>query len=697
MIAIIMASGIELLSPAGNYRALTAAVQSGADAVYIGGPGFNARQSADNFTIEDIKKCADYCHLYGVDLHVAVNTLIKERELDELAEYARELNRANVDALIVQDLGAARLIKNICPDMTLHASTQMTVTSVEGVKYLEKQGFSRVVLARELTKSEIENIVKNTNAEIEVFVHGALCMCYSGQCLMSSIIGGRSANRGRCAQPCRLPYELSDSKNIYALSPKDLALVNELSELKRIGVKSLKIEGRLKRAEYVSAVTGIYRKYLDCGGKITDADMTELKNAFSRSGFTDGYFKDKTGAGMMSHKTPGNVSDNIFTDAAKRRTEENANVRKIPVSIYASLKENDVLRVTMTDGDYNSVTAEGTLKAEKAINAPMDADKLTVQLNKLGQTPFSAEEVYTDIDEGIIIPVREINETRRRACEMLIGERIKRDTKSETEFVWGHKNKKENKRVLLTAECETIEQARECIDAGIDVLYVPQSVYDEIGDTNSPFFRNGIGDTKVVVRALDIFEKEKITADSVMVSSPAAADYYRIKELYGGTRLNVYNSLTADEFKYMELVTLSPELNIGEARAAAKNTAAKCEVIAYGRITLMLMKNCPVKALGKCIKGVQKLRDRKNQEFPILCSPSCIARLINSKPIFTADKITDILSIGADAMRLIFTVESAEETAKIIKLYKNAMNGENVCNPFSENSFTRGHYYRGVE
>ena len=688
-----MASGIELLSPAGNYRALKAAVQSGADAVYIGGTRFNARQSADNFTIEDIKKCADYCHLYGVDVHIAVNTLIKERELSELEKYARELNSAGVDALIIQDLGAARMIREICPDMPLHASTQMTVTSAEGVKYLEKQGFSRVVLARELTKNEIEDIVKNTSAEIEVFVHGALCMCYSGQCLMSSIIGGRSANRGRCAQPCRLPYSSADDRaDTYAISPKDLALINELNELKRIGVKSLKIEGRLKRAEYVSAVTGIYRKYLDCGGKITDADMAELKNAFSRSGFTDGYFNGKLGAGMMSHKTPGNVSDNIFTDAAKRRADENANIRKIPVNIYASLKSGDVLSVTITDNDYNSVTAIGTLKSEKANNTPMDDGRLKAQLNKLGSTPFMAEEIYADIDEGVTVPVREINETRRRACEMLISERIKRDTKIECGFIREHKIKNDSKRVLLTAECETIEQAKECIAEGIDVLYVPMNVYNALGDIKSD------GDTKTVVRAADIFEKEDITADAVMVSSGAAADYCAGKKLYGGARLNVYNSLTADAFSGMELVTISPELNIGEARAAVKNTTAKCEVIAYGRLTLMLMKNCPVKSLGRC--GGHKnsiLRDRKNQEFPILCSPSCIARLINSKPIFTADKMTDISSIGADALRLIFTIESARETAEIIKLYKRAMNGEAVHNPFAENGFTRGHYYRGVE
>lgn len=259
-----MVRDIELLAPAGSSEALHAAVQSGADAVYIGGTSFNARQSAKNFTIEDIKREADYCHLYGVDLHVTLNTLIKERELKKVIEYVEALNDAGVDALIVQDLGVAKLIRKICPDMPLHASTQMTVTSLEGVRYLEDMGFTRVVLARELSCDEIKKITDNAKAEIEVFVHGALCMCYSGQCLMSSILGARSANRGRCAQPCRLNYTLTDNMgtdiNAYALSPKDLAMVDELNRLRGIGVKSLKIEGRLKRAEYVSAVTGIYRR-----------------------------------------------------------------------------------------------------------------------------------------------------------------------------------------------------------------------------------------------------------------------------------------------------------------------------------------------------------------------------------------------------------------------------------------------------
>ena len=348
---------MELLSPAGNAAALGAAVQSGADAVYLGGSEFGARHSAENFSLDEIKRWTDYCHLYGVQVHVTVNTLVKEKELTRLQEYVKGLSFAGVDALIIQDIGAAEIIKNTIPDMTLHASTQMTVTSLEGVKYLEDIGFERVVLARELSSEEIAYICKNTDAEIEVFVHGAVCMCYSGQCLMSSVIGGRSGNRGRCAQPCRLPYELLENgKNIssgYLLSPKDLALVNELKSLNEMGVTSLKIEGRLKRAEYVSAVVGIYRKYLDTLGVASQKDMNELLDAFSRTGFTDGYFKNNLGKNMMSYDIPGNSSENKFSEAAKQRAADNANIRKIPVNIAGVLKTDSPLEVTMYDDDGN--------------------------------------------------------------------------------------------------------------------------------------------------------------------------------------------------------------------------------------------------------------------------------------------------------------------------------------------------------
>lgn len=689
-----MTGDMELLAPAGGEAALRAAVQSGADAVYMGGPKFGARHSAENFSVGDIKKWTEYCHLYDVDVHVAVNTLVKEKELGSLVEYAYELNDAGVDALIVQDMGAARLIHKALPDMALHGSTQMTVTSLDGVKYLEELGFSRVVLARELSAKEIEYIVRGAKAEIEVFVHGAICMCYSGQCLMSSILGGRSGNRGRCAQPCRLPYSLTEhgrtAEQGYLLSPKDMALVNDLKTLREIGVSSLKIEGRLKRAEYVSAVVGIYRKYLDNTRPISDKDMNELKAAFSRSGFTNGYFRENLGRGMMSHKNPGN-GENSFTADAKARTLENANVRKIPIDIVGTLKKNAPVEITIYDENGNCVTQSGTQNSERAKNKPMDKERFLAQVLKLGTTPFVAENTVIDIDDGITIPIKEINNVRRAATDMLIQERKKRPDKKAVRINIENSIKREMpENIEIVVQVSGIEQAKAAIKEGIKCIYAPAKLAKEIKKLSDK--------VNVIARACDIFREENIEGDSVMVSSPAAIHFYKNKKLYGDFRLNAFNSETVKSFSELERITVSPELNLNEIRSIAQNTKAQLEVIAYGRIPLMIMRNCPIKAAGHCQKNknIYSLRDRKNEEFPLICTDNCNAVLLNSKPIYMADKLSDLTELKINALRLIFTVENYAQCGKIIKEYRNALGGKPADKP-EDNSFTRGHYYRGVK
>ena len=674
----------ELLAPAGGAAALRAAVQSGADAVYIGGPMFNARSGADNFSIGDIKKYARYCHLYGVDLHVALNTLIKERELNEMLEYAYELNDAGADALIIQDIGAAELIRKALPDMPLHASTQMTVTSLEGVRYLEDMGFSRVVLARELSRGEIEYICKNARAEIEIFVHGALCMCYSGQCLMSSILGGRSGNRGRCAQPCRLPYGITDGKNSftegYLLSPKDLSLINELKAIRDMGVASLKIEGRLKRAEYVSAVVGVYRKYLDnIDRRVEQSDMEELINAFSRSGFTDGYFNSHLGKSMMSHKNPGNDSGNAFTAEAKKRAAENANIRKIPVNVTGTLNTDELVEITIYNRDTKNrdtkfATAAGTLKAERAINRPLDKERFAAQLSKLGDTPFEAVKVIAQPDGKSVVPIKEINSVRREAADALIRELSEREKGRKAPVPVITRAERGQTDIILTAEVMTEEQGEAAIKGGINMIYAPFGVAEKL---------TGRG-AEIITKASEIFR---------------AAEYYRDKRLYGGFRLNVFNSRTADHFKGFESLTLSPELNIGEIRALLENTGVCTEVIVYGRLPLMLMKNCPLKAAGKCQSKKMKyrLRDRMKEEFPVVCSDDCRAVLLNSKPIFMADKLDQLKNLKINRIRMIFTVENFLQCGKIIDVYKRALAGEAVPPPADGNSFTRGHFFRGVK
>lgn len=680
---------IELLAPAGSERSLIGAVQGGADAVYLGGSRFNARQSADNFTIEEMKKWVDYCHLYGVLVYVTVNTLIKEREFLELYSYAKELNSIGVDGVIVQDMGAVSLFKEAVPELPVHASTQMTVTDTSGVKYLNNLGIKRVVLARELSSEKIREISDNTEAELEIFVHGALCMCYSGQCLMSSIIGGRSGNRGRCAQPCRLSYSLLENgKQVsdgFLLSPKDLCLADVIDKVKNTGSVSLKIEGRLKRGEYVSAVTSVYRKYLDNDEKLSLEDKQILLDAFNRGGFTTGFFGNETGGKMMCYDNPSNVSDNKFSKEFVKMTEADANFRKIPIYMYAKIAVGEVMSLTVWDDDSNSVTILGEALAEQAKNRPLDSERAKAQLEKLGATPFVAENIELDLGENAVLPISEINDVRRRATALLSEERIKREKREEREFSF-HTKKRRERTVKLSAEVETKEQAEVAKRMGIERIYVPENIFCELdGDCFIPKLTEIAGNT------------HNLKSDRVMVENVSQIYDFSDKELYGGVHLNVYNSYSVEALN-LKSVTVSPELNVHEITDLCYNTDKEVEVIVYGRLTLMLMKNCPVKALGKCQKGknIYSLKDRKNEEFPLLCSSDCTMRLLNSKPLYMADKWESIEKTGIDFGRLVFTVEGKEECEKIIKSYISAKDGE-LLEKLPENTFTRGHFFRGVE
>ncbi len=681
---------IELLAPAGGMCRLKTAVQSGADAVYLGGARFGARQSADNFSEEELKEAVQYCHLYGVDVHVTVNTLVKQKELKDLEEYIKFLSGIDVDAILVQDMGVAEIIKKVCPQMPLHASTQMTVTSIEGVKYLEKMGFSRVVLSRELSFEEIKAICKEAKAEIEVFVHGAICMSYSGQCLMSSILGGRSGNRGRCAQPCRLPYTLcaknKKEKSAHILSPKDMALIDELEKLKSIGVKSLKIEGRLKSAEYVSAVVGIYRKYIDNTKSVAKEDKKELKDAFSR-GFTDGYFKNQLGADMMSHNDPSNAQKNYFTKDALSRVNTDTYIRKIPVKISAHMSVGEPLVVTVSDEQNNYATA---ISDEVAQIAQRDnTERYTKQIQKLGQTPFVADELELFID-GAAMSIAEINKTRRMACELLVNERVKRDKKHISSYEYQSETRRKREPGIC-AQVETKEQLMALIECGVGKITMPAHL---ICEAKSMGYKG-----KIIQKMSDIFKKEDILCQDIEISNAASLYSYKNVSFYGSHRLNIYNGEAIGHYCNLKSLVLSPELNIGEIKGAISNTNACVEVIAYGRIPLMIMKNCPIKAMGECAQKRSDyiLKDRKGEEFPLICHDGCICELLNSKAMFCADKIDDLKKMDIDYLRLVFTKESYNECKKITELYLIALSGKSVKNPYGENEFTRGHLYRGVE
>lgn len=669
---------MELLAPAGSYAAAVAAVNNGADAVYIGGSKFSARRSAKNFTDEEIKRISDYCRVRGVSLHVAANISVKDKEKNEFIEYVGYLNDVGIDALIIQDIGMAAKIRKFFPDLPLHASTQMTAASLDAVRFLENAGFSRVVLSRELPKNEIESICKSSRAEIEVFVHGALCMCYSGQCLLSSIIGGRSGNRGMCAQPCRLPYELIDGKKCvnsgYLLSPKDLALLDELSVLEKIGVKSLKIEGRLKKPEYTAAVTGVYSRLLKSGERPAKKDWDILTDAFNRSGFTKGYFENKKGISMMSISNPGNAAEN--------KIHPNTNEKKISVSIFAEIKKNEYPRVSLSDGEYNFATAVSDKKAEKAERRPLEKERIKEQLSKLGATPFEAEKIEIDLGDDTTMPIAELNALRRKAVEMLENKRCERDTYRNLTGTY-EEEKCEEKRLagrIFSAKVKTREQAIACINGGIKRIYAPEEVAAEIKERDvevitvlPPVWRNK--DVK------DFFVK-----DGVLVSNLGEAERFKEFCLYGDTRLNIFNSESVAFFKNFKSVAVSNELNLKEINRL--KAFAPLEAVIYGRTALMVTENCPARANGACGKNVS-LKDRKNEKFPLSCAPGCYSELLNSKPLYMADKLEDLERSPVDIYRFEFTIENAVECEKILKAYKKCA--------APEGDFTRGHYYRGAE
>ena len=678
---------MELLAPAGSFKALRAAVQSGADAVYIGGSSFSARRSAVNFSSDEIKEAVKYCHLRNVKLHVAANILVKEKETESFLDYIGELNSAGVDAVIIQDIGMAQVVRNLYPDLPLHASTQMTVTNVKGAKLLSNMGFSRIVLARELSFSAIKSICDAVDVETEVFAHGAICMSYSGQCLMSSIIGGRSGNRGMCAQPCRLPYQIEE-KNGYLLSPKDLCMVDRLKMLKEIGVTSLKIEGRLKRSEYVAAVSGIYRKYIDNSIKVTPEDMKTLSDAFSRSGFTCGYFDDRPGKNMMCYDNPANSAENVFSDDVVKRCKDDANFKKTKLFMSAELKKDMPLRVSVWDGERNFATALGEIASEVAVNKPLDNDRLKKQLIKTGDTPFYIENVEIDIDEGIIIPVSEINSVRRKAIEEFSKQKCALPERHSGKYHPKQKIETEDGTPILTAQVTTYEQAKVCMEMGITEIYADTPLANRLVKE----FKN----TKVIAKLPPVMrdDREYSMPDTkaVLISNIGQID--KSFECYGDFRLNIFNSESVNFYNDLKRVTVSPELNIKEL----SGVAAGCEIIGYGRIPLMVMENCPLRALGKCQKfSLQhSLTDRKNEKFPLKCNEGCTIELLNSKPIYIADKLENIKKLQIRAIRLIFTVEKSAECGKIIEEYKMALEGKDLPSP-QENTFTRGHFFRGVD
>ncbi len=692
-----MQNNFEILSPAGNFEILKSAVLNGADAVYIGGKSFSARKNAANFSDDEIAEGVRFAHLYGAKVYAAVNTLIRDSELKSAFEFIKYLYEVGVDALIIQDLAIVKTVKKHFPDFPIHASTQMTVHNIAGVRAAEKLGFSRVVLSRELSFEEIENISKNTDAELEVFVHGALCMSYSGQCLLSSFIGSRSGNRGACAQPCRLPYSLFDNggkcivKDKYLLSLKDLCLVDEIETLKKCGVASLKIEGRMKNEDYVSVVTHTYDKYRN-GSKVSDKDMAILKNVFSRSGFTKGYLIRYTGREMLNYSKNNDdvyslVSDDvkILSESLKKNTS-----KKVKFSSCVSLKAGQPLKASFVSGEA-TVSLSGVSVAQAAIKTPLDFDRVKQQFSKTGNTPFELDSFTADIGDGLCVPIKDINDLRRRGLDELSNILSYSSRKSCAEYEALQYEKFTCDKVLKHAQVMNLQQAHSALNLGFDKIIIPYFLYLKEKD-----FFDGI-DKKIAVVLPSItrdgvMDFKKITGFEIYASNISQIFGFDGCDICANYTLNVFNSLSLEMMKELGIkrVCLSPELNLKQIDAMGD--FAEKEIIVYGKIPLMTVQNCVVKsAFGKCFCKDDKyyLKDRKGAEFPLYTDKtSCTNTIFNSAPIYMADKLDEIPLHGIRCERFVFTDETPNEMADIYDKYQRHL-------PHS-GDFTRGHYYRGV-
>ncbi len=694
---------MELLAPAGSMEALRAAVCNGADAVYLGADTFNARMNARNFSAADLQEAVVYCHVRGVKVHLTLNTLVLDREMPRAAELIRMAASCGVDAFIVQDLGMVSLCRQLAPDVPIHASTQMSIHSLEGVLEAAALGCSRVVLARELPAEEIAHICKKSPVEIEVFVHGALCMCYSGQCYLSSVIGRRSGNRGQCAQPCRLPYGYGRFESTrYPLSLKDNCLAGELDELRRMGVASIKIEGRMKRPEYVAIVTRAYRTVLN-GGKLTQADLQELETAFSRQGFTDGYFKGQTGSDMFGRRQESEDTADLFASA--RATYEQGETQRIGVRFYAMIHRGQPARLAVEDPDGNLCRTYGPVP-EQAVYRSLTAQDLEQQLKKTGGTPYLCTSVRSSLDPDLMLPASAINAMRRDVIAELTAKRGRAEKPHLNAYDEPPRYDGISGEPQLTVAVRTADQiTSRMLSMKPTVLYVPLSELVE-----HPELRQRVGvETQLAailprviwsgelvpiarqLRTVYDMGVRQVLAGNLGQLHIARAAGFAVRGDFG---LNIVNSRAMRYLREQGLDSqlLSFELTLPQIRDISK--AVPAEVLIYGRLPLMLMENCVIKnrtSTCTCQTGTVRLVDRVGEEFPIVKDPgTCRNVLLNGKKLYLLDKKDAFRGMGLWALRLQFTTENPSEIDKVLMDYQ----GRAV---FDAGSYTRGLYSRGVE
>lgn len=698
----------ELLAPAGNLEILKGVIESGADAVYVGGSMFGARAYANNFTEEELLEAIDFAHLRGVKVYLTVNTLIKNSEFSKLYDYLLVYYKRGLDAVIVQDIGVVKAIHEYFPSMEIHTSTQMTVTGADGVRFLSQFGVTRVVMAREVSLAEMKRIHEETGMELEAFVHGALCYSYSGQCLFSSILGGRSGNRGRCAQPCRLPYTVEGKKDEYILSLKDMCGIKALDKLHDAGVYSLKIEGRMKQLEYACGVVKYYRKYIDSKKPVSDADYDRIKALGNRCGFTDRYYFDHNGSDMVTYVKPNFVSN---------ATEPSPEKRKLSIEGELVLREGEPGSLTVKRGD---VTYKASIEpVSAALKAPLDKKAAIDRINKTGDTDFEFSHIKAQIGENVFVPNGALNKLRRDAISGLCDKLLKKYYRDDARYVdISSLSKLPEHAIKSDAAHETINDytticscmTRAQLDTLVtydcfDVFYLDFDMYDRktfiqqfSDDVQSLAKRN----KKVYLMLPTIFradssdyfvsiakELDKVSFEGFVVKN--YEELYLTENLFTDKKIildhNMYTFNDVSKSAFFEHGvsgdTVPLELNSREIMHR-NNTGS--QMIVYGYYPLMTTANCVHKNTKGCDKK-QKLiylKDRYNKSFAVCNNcKECYNTIYNSLPTMLTKNISKLKAAGIRSFRYSFTIE----TPKQIK----AVMDDKVA------EYTNGHYKRGVE
>lgn len=648
----------ELLCPAGSPDSLDAAIEGGADAVYLGGAAFNARMNAKNFGGDALRSAVLRAHTFGVKVYLTLNTLVTDRELPVFLETARDALRAGVDALIVADLGGALAIRRAFPNAELHASTQASGHSLAMAHELKALGFTRMVVARETSAKELRELVSQSPIEIEAFVHGALCVSHSGQCLFSSVVGGRSGNRGECAQPCRLPYTAGGckGKSGYPLSLKDLSLAAHVPELIDIGVSSLKIEGRMKSPEYVRDTARIWRRLLDENRAATPAEMQRLADAFSRGGFTDGYYTEQIDRRMLGIRSDTDKSNTRALEPFEGLT------RRIPLDITARLTANFPAELTLSDGT-RSVTVTGEIPMP-ALNAPLTHETVERNLSKFGGTLYRVGSFSLELDEGLMLPISRLNELRRRALQAL-EEAVPPSDVAEMPFL--RREPTAGRAHLTTARFYKPAQITQKAKDFFDILYLPLHKFTP--DANGVVLPPVIFDRDLPCVEQMLRDAKRAGAKYALVGNLGHLDAVKRAKLIpmGDFRLNVTNTETVCALETLGIgsVILSPELTLPQMRDLGGNT----EVIVYGRLPLMTLEKCVIRELADCQRCATDrvtFSDRRGVTFPILREWEHRNVVYNSLPTNMSDREEQLSRAGLTARHFLFSTETCTEVDKMI-------------------------------